>query len=56
VTGKDGAFDLKNLPPGTYTLVAWHELYGTSEQTVTIGAKESKSVNFTFNASAPAAD
>jgi plastocyanin len=56
VTGKDGTFDLKNLPPGTYTLVAWHELYGTSEQTVTIGPKESKSVSFTFNASAPAAD
>jgi plastocyanin len=56
VTAKDGAFDLKNLPPGTYTLVAWHELYGTSEQTVTIGAKESKSVSFTFKASASAAD
>jgi hypothetical protein len=30
VTGADGSFDLKNVPPGTYTLVAWHELYGTS--------------------------
>lgn len=52
VTGKDGAFDLKNLPPGNYTLVAWHELYGTSEQMVTIGPKESKSVSFTFKATA----
>ncbi len=52
VTGTDGAFDLKNLPPGTYTLVAWQELYGTSEQTVTIGPKESKSVTFTFKAAA----
>jgi plastocyanin len=56
VTGKDGAFDLKNLPPGTYTLVAWHELYGPSELMVTIGAKESKSVTFTFKATAPAGD
>ncbi len=56
VTGKDGAFDLKNLPPGTYTLVAWHELYGSSEQTVTVGSKETKNVTFTFKASAPAAD
>ncbi len=56
VTEKDGKFDLKNLPPGTYTLVAWHELYGTSEQTVTIAAKESKSVTFTFKASAAAGD
>jgi plastocyanin len=52
VTGKDGAFDLKNLPPGTYTLVAWHELYGPSEQTVTVGPKETKAVTFTFKATA----
>jgi len=52
VTGKDGAFDLKNLPPGTYTLVAWHELYAPSEQMVTIGPKETKTVNFTFKATA----
>ena len=56
VTDKDGKFDLKNLPPGTYTLSAWHELYGTSEQTVTIGPKESKSVTFTFKAAAAAGD
>ena len=56
VTGKDGAFDLKDLPPGTYILVAWHEIYGTSEQTITIGPKESKSVTFAFKASAAAGD
>ncbi len=52
VTAKDGAFDLKGLPPGTYTLTAWHELYGTSDQTVTIGPKETKTVTFTFKAAA----
>lgn len=52
VTGKDGAFNLKNLPPGNYTLTAWHELYGTSEQMVTIGPKETKTVTFTFKATA----
>jgi plastocyanin len=51
VTGKDGGFNLKNLPPGTYTIEAWHEKYGTSMQTVTIGAKESKTITFTFKAS-----
>jgi plastocyanin len=56
VTDKDGKFDLKNLPPGTYTLTAWHELYGTSDQTVTIGPKESKAVTFTFKAAAAAGD
>jgi plastocyanin len=57
VTEKDGKFDLKGLPPGTYTLVAWQELYGASDpQTVTIGPKETKDVNFTFKASAAAGD
>ena len=49
VTGKDGSFDLKDVPPGTYKLIAWHELYGTQEQDVTIGPKESKTITLTFN-------
>lgn len=48
VTGQDGSFSLKNVPPGTYTLTAWHELYGANEQSITIGASEAKSVNITF--------
>lgn len=55
VTGKDGKFELKGLPPGTYTVEAWQEKYGTQDQTVTIGAKESKAVTFTFKA-APSGD
>jgi plastocyanin len=52
VTGKDGSFDIKNLPPGTYTIEAWQERYGTVDQQITVGAKESKSVNLSFKASA----
>ncbi len=48
VTGPDGAFDLKNVPPGTYTLVAWQELYGLNKQQVTVGPKESKTLNITY--------
>ena len=55
VTTKDGKFDLKGLPPGTYTIEAWQEHYGTVDQQVTIGPKESKSVDLSFNASAPPA-
>src|SRR5205085_163689 len=32
VTGKGGSFDLKNLPPGNYTVIAWHEKLGTATQ------------------------
>jgi plastocyanin len=55
VTTKDGKFDIKGLPPGTYTIEAWQEHYGTVDQQVTIGPKETKSVDISFNASAPAA-
>jgi plastocyanin len=51
VTDKDGKFDLKGIPSGTYTIEAWQEKYGTQDQTVTIGPKEDKTgVNFTFKA------
>ncbi len=48
VTKNGGRFELKNLPPGTYTIEAWHEKLGTRTQTVTLGAKESKDISFTF--------
>jgi hypothetical protein len=48
VTSKDGAFSLKNLPPGTYTIEAWHEGDQPLDQTVVLGPKESKSISFTF--------
>jgi hypothetical protein len=48
VSQMNGTFSIGNLPPGTYTLTAWHEKYGTQEQQVTVGAKESKAITFTF--------
>jgi plastocyanin len=48
VSAMNGTFSIANLPPGNYTLVAWHEKYGTQEQAITVGAKEQKQVNFTF--------
>ena len=47
-TAPDGKVVLGNLPPGTYTIEAWHETLGAKTQQVTIAAKESKDVNFTF--------
>jgi plastocyanin len=47
-TGTDGQVVLGNLPPGTYTIEAWHETLGTKTQQIIIAAKESKDVTFTF--------
>lgn len=54
VTQKDGKFELKNLPPGEYVIEAWHEKLGTATEKVTLGAKETKSIAFKFQA--PAGD
>jgi len=48
VTTKSGAFALKNLPPGTYTIEAWQEKYGTQDQTVTLAPHQSAQMSFTF--------
>ena len=51
LTNGDGTYSVK-VPPGTYTVSAWHESLGTQEQMVTIGPKESKAVTLTFKAAA----
>jgi hypothetical protein len=43
-TGTDGHFTIKDVPPGNYTLVAWHEAAGEkSEPVVVMGGKTTKS-------------
>jgi hypothetical protein len=53
VTSTSGTFTLKNLPPGTYTIAAWQEKFGTLDQTVTIAPKQSQSTSFTFKSTQP---
>jgi plastocyanin len=48
VTGADGAFEIRNVPPGDYVVEAWQEKLGTSEQKVTVPAAGSADANFTF--------
>jgi plastocyanin len=50
VTGEEGSFSISGLPPGDYTLAAWHEKFGTVEQQVSVGASESKAAEFSFSA------
>ena len=50
VTREDGKYTLPELPPGKYTVTAWHELYGTQSREVTITGNEPQIVNFLFYA------
>jgi hypothetical protein len=47
VTGKDGSFKIANVPPGTYTIEAFHRKSGKATQKVTVGT-ESQKADFTF--------
>jgi plastocyanin len=48
VTGADGKFEIKGLPPGDYTIAFVHEKLGEQDQKVTLAAKDSKTVDVTF--------
>jgi hypothetical protein len=48
VTDSNGNFDLRDLPPGSYTLQAWHEKLGSKMQKITIGPGEARTVDFVF--------
>src|SRR6516164_1115711 len=48
VTGADGKFEIKGLPPGDYTLAFVHEKLGEKDEKVTLAAKENKTVDQTF--------
>lgn len=48
VTAVDGRFTLDDLPPGTYTIEAWHEALGTSTEVVTLEAGARQDLTFTF--------
>ena len=48
VSGEDGAFSIANLPPGKYTLEAWHEKLGTQTRQVTVAPGRAATVDFDF--------
>jgi hypothetical protein len=49
VTRSDGSFRIDGVPAGKYTLVAWHERAGRSEQTVTVPASGDTKVTLSLS-------
>ena len=50
VTDKNGKYEIKGLPPGDYTIAFVHEKLGEQDQKVTVGPKDTKTVDQSFKA------
>lgn len=50
VTGADGGFTLRDLPPGTYTVEAWHPTLGAKTAKVKVKKGKPAKLSFTFAA------
>lgn len=55
VTGLEGKFEIKGVPPGKYTIEAVHETMGAQTQEITIAPKQAANAEFTFAAQKGAA-
>jgi plastocyanin len=49
VTGEDGNFTINDVPPGTYTITAWHEKLGKKEGRLEVAPRGKSRVNFAFS-------
>jgi hypothetical protein len=47
-TSADGHFSITDVPAGTYTVVAWHEVMGQKEAPVTVAPGKAVTVDFAF--------
>jgi len=50
ITDESGNYTIKNVPPGSYTVTAWQEEYGTQTAKVTVAAGQAGKADFTFKA------
>jgi hypothetical protein len=54
-TNAEGSFDIEDVPVGTYTLEAWHEVLGTKTAQVTVKEGQQATVSFEFSRQRPQA-
>jgi hypothetical protein len=48
VSTRNGSYQISGLPPGQYTVVAWHERFGEQRAEISVGVGEQKNLDFTF--------
>ena len=48
ISDAGGSFDLGQLPPGDYTVEAWHETLGTQSQQMTVGENAAVDISISF--------
>jgi hypothetical protein len=49
VVGEDGSYVIGDVPPGTYSVVAWHPKFGLKEAKVTVAAGGEAVANYAFS-------
>ncbi len=50
VSNANGSYTIEGVPPGSYTVTAWQEEYGSQTQKVTVAAGKPATADFTFKA------
>ena len=49
VVGEDGTYSIDGIPPGKYTVKAWHPRFGVQKTKLEVPANAAASANFTFS-------
>ncbi len=49
ITDEEGNFSIKDVPPGTYEVVAWHPFISNQIRAITIEPENQSTLNFEFN-------
>jgi hypothetical protein len=56
VSAADGTFNINGIPPGQYTVIAWHEKFGEKTIELALAPKGRATANVTFEAGQTAAN
>ena len=49
ITNEKGNFSIKDIPPGTYKVIAWHPFIPNQISTITIESGKQSKIDFEFN-------